>query len=107
MICFSLFFSIFLSVCAHFDVQCFDLYSCLDFSARLDCDFSACLDFDFSACLDFSVCFEFSAMSIKLSELILCIVFATKAPDLPWRPWGHFHINLYGMCRFSGYHFSA
>ena len=20
---------------------------------------------------------------------------------------GHFHINLYGTCRFSGYHFSA
>ena len=20
---------------------------------------------------------------------------------------GHFHINQYGMCRFSGYHFSA
>ena len=20
---------------------------------------------------------------------------------------GHFYINLYGMCRFSGYHFSA
>ena len=22
-------------------------------------------------------------------------------------PVGHFHINLYGTCRFSGYHFSA
>ena len=22
-------------------------------------------------------------------------------------PVGRFHINLYGMCRFSGYHFSA
>ena len=77
------FFPILLSVCAHFDVQCFDLYSCLDFSACLDSDLSSCLDF--SACLDFSICFEFSAMSIKLSELILHIVFATKAPDLPQR----------------------
>ena len=31
------------------------------------------------------VCFEFSAMSIKLSDLILRVVCATKAPDLPKR----------------------
>ena len=66
MICFSL-CQIFLSVCAHFNVQCFDLYPCLDFSA----------------CLDFCVGFEFSGMLIRLSELILRIVFATKALDLP------------------------
>ena len=45
MICFVPFFPIFLSTCAHFVVQCFDLYSCLDFSACFG--FSACLDFDF------------------------------------------------------------
>ena len=64
-ICSSL-FPVSLSAYAHFDVQCFDLYSCLDFSA----------------CLNFSVCFEISATSIRLSELILHIAFATKAQDL-------------------------
>ena len=58
------FFPIFLSVCAHFDVQCFDVYSGLHFSARLDFNFSSCLDFHFSACLDFSVCFEFHVNQI-------------------------------------------
>ena len=63
----------------------FDFPACLDFdfSACLDFDFSASLDCDFSACLHFSVCFEFSAMSIKLSELIFRVVFATKAPNIP------------------------
>ena len=31
--------------------------------------------------------------------------YLTKIPT--WVPGGHFHINLYGTCRFSGYHFSA
>ena len=48
----------------------FDLCSCLDFSGCLN----------LSAFLDFSVCFEFFAMSIKLSELILRIVFCDKSP---------------------------
>ena len=54
-------FPIFLSVCAHFDVQCFDIY------------------IHGHSCLDFSVCLEFSAMPIKLSELILHIAFARSS----------------------------
>ena len=58
MICILL-FPVFLSVCAHFDVQCFDLY------------------IHVSIFLSVSI---FSAMSIKLSEQILHTAFATKAP---------------------------
>ena len=81
MICFSLFQFSYLFVHVLMS-SVFRLIFMSRFSACLDFDFSACLDFDFSAGLDFSVCFEFSAMSVKLSELMLHTVFATKAPDL-------------------------
>ena len=111
MICFSLFQFSYLFV--HILMSSvFRLIFMSRFSACLDFDFSACLDFDFSAGLDFSVCFEFSAMSVKLSELMLRTVFATKAPDLlqrrmtglwyrrTWykREWNQYEVKVRETC---------
>ena len=74
--------------------------------------------FDLICCLPFCFCFiTCTALeeALHLAHNMRYVSFASinswEVACLMWKilipVGGHFHINLYGTCRFSGYHFSA
>ena len=57
-----------------------------------------------SICLNYS---HFRVLSYLHSQFLHIFVWTIKTTPGGGGGGGHFHINLYGTCRFSGYHFSA
>ena len=57
-----------------------------------------------SICLNYS---QFRVQSFLHLQFLHLFVWTVKTTPGGGGGGGHFHINLYGTCRFSGYHFSA